>query len=87
MEYSAYIDVRLPEEFEAARLACAVPGLALNVPLVTLADRWFELPPPQTMSAWLWIVRDAKQRAELDTAVLVRFDGPPPVPINVLVDG
>lgn len=84
MDHTVLIDVRSSEEFMFERLASCMPGSALNVPLSTLSDRWFELPPPQSMPSWLWVVRDEAQAAELDATVRIRFDGPSPYPVHVL---
>lgn len=79
-----FVDVREIEEFEKGRPVAAVPGHALCIPLGTLSDRWFELPPVQDMDNWTWIVRDGAQARELAAAIQARFDGLPPYPVHVL---
>lgn len=81
-----WLDVRSQGEFVASRLASITPGHGLCVPLETLHDRWFELPPAIEMGEWMWIVRDTSQREELLEAVALRWDhAPPPCPVNIMV--
>ena len=80
-----WFDVRSPSEFGAQRHSSITPGSGLNVPLETLGERWFELPPPQTMGDWTWVVRDDAQKSDLLTAIRTRFEGPCPYPVNVMV--
>lgn len=77
--------MRNPARFAAGRLAKGLPGRCLNVPLTTLPDRWFELPPVQTMASWLWVVQDDDENARLSEAIALRFAGLCPYPVNVFV--
>lgn len=80
-----WFDVRDSHAFTAARHAAITPGHGLNVPLHTLGDRWFELPPVQSMGEWQWVVEDEAQQEALASAIRDRFGGPCPYPVHVIV--
>lgn len=77
------LDVRSREEFESGRPLEAVPGRLLWLPLSELADRWFELPPVQTMASWTWVVRDEGHKIATLAAIEARFGGPCPYPLAI----
>lgn len=76
------VDVRPRADVLAGRLFASK---YVHVPLAELADRWFELPPVQTLGSWVWVVRDAAEEAALRTAIDTRFEGPCPCAVDVVV--